>query len=155
MNMQNTGMQSISRLVVVSKDFSTYYIPGKTMIIDKLVYQICEIGNDYQMLDIDGRILSTVSKLAPCVVDYSDVYEADMLDPELEANLVNFGNFLLDEYGVMAMNTKGEEAYQRQVTHADICNWMEKINNPTPSDMQEVADFPVIPKINEEKEFTS
>lgn len=125
------------------------------MIIDKLVYQICEIGNDYQMLDIDGRVLSTVSKLAPCVVDYSDVYEADMLDPELETNLVDFGNFLFDEYGVMAMNSKGEEAYQRKVTHADLANWKDKINNPTSSNVEEVADFPVISKINEEKEFTS
>lgn len=130
MNTSKVG-KTISRLAVVAKDFSTYYIPGHTMIVDKQVNQIAEIGDEYHMLDEDGEVLSKVHKSAPCVVDYTDVYEVP--DPkyleEIGAELVSFGNYLLKRYNVMVMSNDGsnEPIYQRQVTDADIKNWAHNL----------------------------
>lgn len=131
--------KTISRLAVVAKDFSTYYIPGITMIGSNQVNQIAEIGDEYHILDVEGNTLSTVQKSAPCVVDWTDVYEGP--DPEFLQDdntvqvLVNFGNWLFEKYGVNVMSDDGSNKplYLRKVTDADLANWQHDlfINNKT------------------------
>ena len=45
-----------------------------------------------------------------------------------EAQLVSFGNFLLKTYGVQVHSTDGKNQpiYQREVSHADVCNWKDE-----------------------------
>lgn len=45
----------------------------------------------------------------------------------MEAQLVSFGNYLLERYGVMVHSTDGknEPIYSRQVCDADLCNWRD------------------------------
>lgn len=38
--------------------------------------------------------------------------------------LRSFGNFLFQEYKVLECNSKGEPIRQREISHADIENWM-------------------------------
>lgn len=126
--MENSKVsKTISRLAVVAKDFSTYYIPGITMIVDKQVNQIAEIGDEFHILDKEGEVLSRVQKSAPCVIDYTDVYEVPNQEylKEIEAELFSFGNYLLNRYNVMVMSNDGsnEPIYQRSVTDADLKNW--------------------------------
>lgn len=47
-----------------------------------------------------------------------------------EQQLVSFGNWLLKEYGVMVMSDNGKNTplYQREVSHADICNYKEVVD---------------------------
>jgi hypothetical protein len=47
---------------------------------------------------------------------------------DLDRLLVTFGNFLLKRYGVMVFSTDGKNTplYQREVTHADYCNWKDE-----------------------------
>lgn len=42
-----------------------------------------------------------------------------------EEQLVSFGNFLLDVYGVMVYSNEGKNLplYKREVSDADFCNW--------------------------------
>ena len=124
--------KTICRLAVVAKDFSTYYIPGVTTIVDKQVNQIAEIGDEYHILDFDGNLISKVHKSAPCVVDYTDVFEVDeefLKDDETTQALVNFGNYLLKRYGVHVVSNDGENKplYQRVVTDADLANWQHEL----------------------------
>lgn len=97
------------------------------MIGPNQVNQIAELPEEYHVLDRDGQLIAKVDKNLPCLVDYTDVYEG--VDPEwLNSNevqqiLVLFGNRLFKDYNVMATNTKGEPAYIRQVTDADLRNF--------------------------------
>jgi hypothetical protein len=46
----------------------------------------------------------------------------------MDKQLVSFGNYLLKEYGVMVHSSDGKNVpiYQREVSHADICNWKDE-----------------------------
>lgn len=121
-----TKLKTVVKLAVVSKDYATYYIPGKTVISGKTVNQIDDYPEYFLVVDAEGDTLTQVSKKVPYVADYADVHEVPDIE-ELGADLVSFGNFLLERYGVMVMTNDGTNtpAYQREVTHADLCNWQE------------------------------
>lgn len=46
---------------------------------------------------------------------------------ETKRKLVSFGNYLLEKYNVMVYSTDGKNIpiYRREVTHADIENWID------------------------------
>lgn len=119
----------ISRLAVVAEGFSTYYIPGKTVIGSSLVNLIEELPEAYHVCDENGTVLSKVHKGLPCLVDYTDLYEC--VDPEwlnsdeVQKVLVSFGNYLFERYGVQVMSNDGTDKpiYQRMVTDADLKNF--------------------------------
>ena len=135
-NAQCVG-RTISRLAVVAKDFSTYYIPGVTYVGDKEVIEIIEEDDHYVIM---GRIneegahiaVSIVNKSAPCVVDWTDVYEVDESEftEDLAINLISFGNYLFERYSVQVMSNDTKvpprPLYQRKVTDADLQNWKEE-----------------------------
>lgn len=119
--------QAISRLAVVAKDYSTYYIPGSTKVVDKTIQEIYELTDEFHLLDKDGFMLGRISKKTPYIVDYTDVYEVsilDLIDEGAELALVSFGNFLLKYY-----NLDGKE-----VTHADLENWKVEITSDSPQE---------------------
>lgn len=119
----------ISRLAVVAEGFSTYYIPGKSMIGSSQVNVIEEHETEYRICDAEGTVLSKVDKRLPCLVDYTDLYEC--VDPEwlnsdeVQQIMVTFGNYLLERYNVQVMSNDGSNVplYQRQVTDADLRNF--------------------------------
>lgn len=138
--------KAISRLAVVTKDFSTYYIPGITMIGDKKVNQIAEMTDSYEVLDDEGQVLSSISKSAPVVADWTDLYEGPDPDfiqsDEVQEALVSFGNWLFNEYGVMVHSSDGknEEIYGRQVCHADLANWEHDLYNHDESEEKNIVE---------------
>lgn len=119
--------QTISRLAVVAKDFSTYYIPGTTFIVDKQVNFIDETADEFVLWDSEGNVIGRISKKTPYIADYTDIHEVsvlDLIDEGAEEALVSFGNFLLKHY-----NLDGKE-----VTHADLENWKIEIGPDSPQD---------------------
>lgn len=121
----------ISRLAVVAKDFSTYYIPGHTMVGDNQVWNIDEQDGEYVIYGEDMLVLAKISKSAPVLVDYTGLFEVP--DPayieQITPELVNFGNFLFDKYGVAVMSDDGtnKPLYGRKVTDADLRNWIDSL----------------------------
>lgn len=128
--MSTTQLKTIAKLAVITKEFSTYYIPGKTLVQGKLVNQIDEQQDYYFVLDSEGDLLTKVSKKVPCLVDYTNIFEVPDIDA-LSADLVSFGNFLFDTYKIMIMSNDGTNApvYKREVTHADLMNWQSTFTN--------------------------
>lgn len=123
--------KTISRLAVVTKDFATYYIPGVTKIDNKYVTCIDEQGEFFIIYDKDETVLSKISKSSPVVVDYAEVYE--VWDPswlnsdEVQQILITFGNYLFKEYGIMATDSRGREMDIRQISDADMKNFVHSL----------------------------
>ena len=109
------------------------------MIGDKQVIEIIEEADHYVIMgkvnDEGAHIaVSTVQKSAPCIVDWTDVYEVpilDLLDEGAEVALIHFGNYLLEKYNVKVMSDDGtnQPLYDRKVTDADIQNWKHHMSN--------------------------
>lgn len=57
------------------------------------------------------------------------MFQVQELDSN-EMNLISFGNYLLERYGVMVYSNDGTNVplYQRQVDNADLCNWRDECN---------------------------
>lgn len=127
--MSTKKQKTVARLAIVSKDFSTYYIPGKSIVQGSVVNQIEEHAEHFSVVDNEGNILAEVSKKAPFLVEYTEVCEVKIVEETIEAHVISFGNFLFKTYGVMVHSNDGENKpiYQRQVTHADVCNWQETL----------------------------
>jgi hypothetical protein len=126
--MSTKTQKTIAKLAIVSKDFTTYYIPGKSIVQGVVVNQIEEHTEHFSVVDVNGTILTTVSKKVPFLAEYTDVFEVPDIE-DLSENLVSFGNYIFKKYGVMVHSNDGENKpiYQRTVTHADICNWQQEV----------------------------
>lgn len=129
--MSTKKLKTVARLAVVSKDFSIYYIPGKSIVQGIEVNQIEEHTENFSVVDFEGNVLAEISKKLPFLVEYTDVIE--LPEENVESKLISFGNHLFEKYGVMVHSNDGENKpiYRRQVTHADICNWEESYKDLT------------------------
>lgn len=127
---QNATMaMEVARLAVVSKDFTTYYIPGHTMIHNKRVARIVAYPEHYDVMDIDGVILSDISKKLPILVDWRETAvpaEHIPLEEGMEALLVEFGNYIIKK---IQADPEILEAAHLEVSHADIENWKSTLTN--------------------------
>lgn len=67
-----------------------------------------------------------------------------------EAHLINFGNYLLKTYGVSVYSSDGKNIpiYQREVSHADMCNWKD-VHPMIADDPVEHTNYPSRYKIDQ------
>lgn len=68
-------IRTITKLAIVGKDYSTYYLTGHSMIGDRQVSHIVEETNRFEIHDKENRIIATVSKDCPYIINYLFVEE--------------------------------------------------------------------------------